>query len=385
MTMKALELFAGAGGLALGTSNAGFEHFGVVEWNRNACDTIRENNQRGVIDWPLYQGDVREFDFGQFRNLDLVAGGPPCQPFSIGGKHRGHTDHRNLFPHAIRAIRETRPRAVLIENVKGLLRPAFAKFLEYVLLQITYPEIVAKPREEWARHLSRLEQYHTRGRKNGLSYQVVFRKLNAADYGVAQRRERVFIVGFRNDIDANWSFPEPTHSRDALLYSQWVTGEYWDRYGISKRSRPVIPNIATRQVLSLRRSLFPPDREPWWTVRDAIADLPDPLRPNEVPNHRHNPGARTYPGHAGSPMDEPAKTLKAGDHGVPGGENMLLHPNGKVRYFTVRESARLQSFPDDFVFMGSWTESMRQLGNAVAVNVAQVVAASIKATLGRAT
>jgi DNA (cytosine-5)-methyltransferase 1 len=84
-------------------------------------------------------------------------------------------------------------------------------------------------------------------------------------------------------------------------------------------------------------------------------------------------------------MDEPAKTLKAGDHGVPGGENMLLHPNGKARYFTVRESARLQAFPDDFVFMGSWTEAMRQLGNAVAMNVAHAVAKSIMEILERAT
>ena len=124
--------------------------------------------------------------------------------------------------------------------------------------------------------------------------------------------------------------------------------------------------------------------QPWQTVRDKISDLPDPKRPNEIPNHRHNPGAKSYAGHTGSPMDEPAKTLKAGNHGVPGGENMLLHPNGKVRYFTVRESARLQSFPDDFILMGSWTEAMRQLGNAVAVNVARAVAESIRATLERA-
>lgn len=98
-------------------------------------------------------------------------------------------------------------------------------------------------------------------------------------------------------------------------------------------------------------------------------------------NHVFNPGARSYPGHTGSPLDEPGKTLKAGDHGVPGGENMLLRPDGSVRYFTVREAARLQTFPDDYVFRGSWTETMRQLGNAVPVRLAEVIAGSVAATL----
>src|SRR5690606_22912396 len=112
----------------------------------------------------------------------------------------------------------------------------------------------------------------------------------------------------------------------------------------------------------------PPQTQAWRTVRDAICDIPDPeLKPGaerRFADHRFQPGARSYTGHTGSPMDEPAKTLKAGVHGVPGGENMLLRPDGSVRYFTVRESARLQTFPDDFLFRGSWSEAMRQLGNA---------------------
>ncbi len=118
-------------------------------------------------------------------------------------------------------------------------------------------------------------------------------------------------------------------------------------------------------------------------MRDAISDLPDPEQflTNPVPNHRFNPGARSYAGHTGSPFDEPAKTLKAGDHGVPGGENMLARANGTVRYFTVREAARLQTFPDDYIFSGPWTEAMRQLGNAVPVRLAEVVATSVAETL----
>ena len=98
-------------------------------------------------------------------------------------------------------------------------------------------------------------------------------------------------------------------------------------------------------------------------------------------NHRFQAGARAYPGHTGSPLDEPAKTLKAGVHGVPGGENMLSDAEGHVRYFTVRESARLQTFPDDFVFHGAWSEAMRQLGNAVPVNLAVVLALEVRAKL----
>ncbi len=116
---------------------------------------------------------------------------------------------------------------------------------------------------------------------------------------------------------------------------------------------------------------------PWRTVRDTIADLPR-IRPGEtsskVNNHFLNRGARSYAGHTGSPWDEPAKALKAGDHGVPGGENTLRLDDGSVRYFSVRECGRLQTFPDDWTFEGSWTESMRQLGNAVPVLLAEVVA-----------
>lgn len=380
--MKAVELFAGAGGLALGTSLAGFKHQAVIERDRNACDTIRENNRRGIIAWPLQQCDVRQFDFRPYAGAELVAGGPPCQPFSIGGKHKGHRDHRNLFPEAVRAVREIQPKVVLLENVKGLMRQAFAKFFEYVILQISYPELMTRSKESWEEHLARLERHHTKGQPSGLFYHVVFRRLNAADFGVPQKRERVFIVGFRSDLGVKWAFPDPTHSLDSLLHAQWVTGEYWERHKVAKRDRGETPAKFRGRLPRIQSPRFWPEPEAWRTVRDAIADLPDPeSRQCKIENHVFNAGARTYGGHTGSPIDEPAKTLKAGDHGVPGGENMLALPSGEVRYFTVRESARLQTFPDDFVFQGSWTETMRQLGNAVAVNIGFLLASSIREAL----
>src|SRR5579859_7080715 len=108
--MKSVELFAGAGGLALGTAEAGFRHKIVVEWDSNACATLRRNHDAGVKharDWRIIEDDVSNVDFTRFQDrIDFVCGGPPCQPFSLGGKHRGHEDERNLFPQAIRAVRE---------------------------------------------------------------------------------------------------------------------------------------------------------------------------------------------------------------------------------------------------------------------------------------
>jgi DNA (cytosine-5)-methyltransferase 1 len=123
--------FAGAGGLALAASHAGFEHDAVLEYNHDACENIRSNQRRGyelVRHWPLIEGDVHDQDFQTWNGrVDMVSGGPPCQPFSIGGKHGAMGDRRNPFPEAAPAVREIQPRAFVFENVKGLLRESFEK------------------------------------------------------------------------------------------------------------------------------------------------------------------------------------------------------------------------------------------------------------------
>lgn len=386
-TVKAIELFAGAGGLGMGVSHAGFETAAVIEWNRYCCDTIRENQNHGtapVCKWPLIEEDVRKVDFRYFEDsIDLISGGPPCQPFSLGGKHRGHGDHRDMFPEAVRAVREIRPRAFLFENVKGLTRTGFASYFEYIRLQLTYPEITKRSGEDWSDHLARLEHHHTYGSSLDLQYRLVTRVLNAADYGVPQRRERVFLVGFRSDLDIEWAFPEPTHSQAALSWEQTHSNAYWARHGIPSPKNAILKSTPSRTGRSKEKPIL----MPWRTIRDALSDLPDPelnpLTAAKYLNHRFQGGARSYPGHTGSPLDEPAKTLKAGVHGVPGGENMLLKPDGTVRYLTIRESARLQTFPDTFAFHGSWTETMRQLGNAVPVGLAELLASHIRKHLER--
>jgi len=288
-----------------------------------------------------------------------------------------------MFPEAVRAVRTLMPRAFVFENVKGLTRSTFASYLEYIRLQLRHPELSPRSDERWMEHLGRLEDHETSGSRDGLHYNLVMRVLNAANYGVPQRRERVFIVGFRSDLAFDWHFPSETHSHEALLWSQWRSGDYWDLHRMSKDHRPE-GGRARARALRLKTA---PTKEPWLTIRDAICDLPDPELDQraalEFHDHHYVPGARSYPGHTGSPLDEPAKTLKAGVHGVPGGENMLRRPNGSVRYFTVRESARLQTFPDDMVFHGSWTETMRQLGNAVPSALAAAVLRSVRARLTR--
>jgi len=385
--MRSVELFAGAGGLALGMANAGFHHAAVIEWNSDACDTFRENQRHHthhVEEWPLFDGDIREFDYGRLGgDVMVISGGPPCQPFSICGKHRGHLDERDMFPEAVRAVRALRPKAFIFENVRGLGRETFATYFEYIRLQLIHPSLVRSECEPWREHCGRLEKHHT-SRRVRSEYNVVSEVLNAANYGVPQRRERVFIVGFRADLGVEWSFPTATHSEEALIRSKWITGDYWDRHEVARKHRPRLEARRVARVEKLKQGeLGGEGRAPWLTVRDAISDLPDPERfpDNKIPNHRFNPGARTYKGHTGSRLDEPAKTLKAGDHGVPGGENTLARADGSVRYFTVREAARLQTFPDDYIFRGAWTEAMRQLGNAVPVRLAEVVARSVANSL----
>jgi len=390
--MRSVELYTGAGGLALGISRAGFDHLAMVELDKDSCETIKENKRRRVEKihrWPIFNCDVRNFDFGSIpEGIELLAAGVPCQPFSIGGKHKGHSDERNLFPQTIDVIRRIKPLAVIIENVRGLARPSFSKYFGYIELMLTYPDISRKRDEEWIEHLARLERYHTKGKRDGLHYRIVHRVLNAADYGVPQKRERLFIVAMRADLGVEWSFPSPTHSPESLLWDQYCSKEYWDRHRVSPRRRPQPGKELRERIRSLENRLIPPTLKAWKTVRDAIADLPKPFakRSHDEPGLTHFviSGARSYAGHTGSPLDEAAKTMKAGVHGVPGGENMLALPDGSVRYFTIRESARLQTFPDAFVFPNSWTESMRQIGNAVPALLAEVVGRSVALTLSAA-
>ncbi len=344
--LESIELFSGAGGLALGLHAAGFNHRALYEWNASAVETLQYNQRMGhpsLQECCISRADVREIDFNKYRGIDLVAGGPPCQPFSMGGKAAGMNDVRDMFPQAIRAVAEAQPRSFIFENVRGLLRPAFSNYVEFIKLQMEFPEFPISENTSWDQNLARLERHKESvgNAVDGLRYRVYVHQANAAEFGIPQHRHRVFFIGFRSDIITDWSFPKSTHNNSDC----------------------------------------------WVTLSEAIRDLPAPScqAAKKWANHILQPGAKAYPGHTGSPLDRPAKALKAGAHGVPGGENMILYPDDSVRYLSVRESARVQTFPDDYIFLGSWTEAMRQLGNAVPVKLAEIVGKSVANALRKST
>lgn len=385
--LTSVDLFAGAGGLSLGIHQVGFRHVALVEFNRHACATLRLNAEVGVIapPWPVIERDVRDVDYGTNLgavDLDVLAAGAPCQPFSLGGRHRGDEDGRNMFPQVFRAVRALRPKAVILENVRGLKRQSFRPYFEYILLQLEMPHLPPHEGEEWWCHKERLLvlQRTLPMLDREATYDVHERLLNSADYGVPQRRERVIMVAFRRDLEVEWECPKSSYSEGRLLYEQYVTGEYWLRHGLPVRSAP--PELANRVS---RLAMVPPEGQAWGTLRDALAGLPEPVegRSSEGPSfHIGIPGARVYKGHTGNKLDYPAKTIKAGDHGNPGGEHILIRDDGSLRYLTVRECARVQAYPDEYLFAGSRTEAMRQIGNAVPVTLGRAVARSVKAALG---
>lgn len=391
-----LELFTGAGGLALGIAEAGFKHLAVVEKDRDASRSLRENAQRvaSMRGWPVHEEDAKNFDFSPFEGrVTLLGAGAPCQPFSQGGKHEGHQDKRNLFPIVFDALADLSPRAVLIENVRGLTRSTFEPYFKYIKARIKFPHVTKRRGETWRTHRNRLLQLDEDSVVASDRYIVDHVVLNAADFGLAQRRERVFIVAFRADLGVDWGGDfarrmKPHFSEDALVYAKWIDGEYWEQHKLPLFDAAKAPERLRNRLKKLA-SGGRPQLPRWRTVRDALrtddplmgwTPLPEPLDHEDWPgltNHASNPGARSYPGHTGSEWDSPAKTLKAGHHGVPGGENMLQIEPGVVRYFTVREAARLQGFPDQYEFKGAWTQAFRQVGNSVPVRLARHVASAI--------
>jgi DNA (cytosine-5)-methyltransferase 1 len=373
------ELFAGGGGLALATELAGFRHVIVNERDSRSCETLRANRAadatRAVVgEWPLLECDVHEVDWRPYKGqIDLLAGGPPCQPFSLGGIARGDTDPRNLFPEAARALAEMQPRAFVFENVRGLARPAFRPYFDYILKRLETPAHRPADDEFWTDHEQRLiaDLAATAAVDR---YDVYWKLVNAADYGLPQQRHRIFFVGFRSDLGISWKFPKATHSQWALHRAQ-ADGSYWTEFELPSRDPVAKAVMVPTDVQETAR---------WRTLRDALRGLPEPVTGEESPgfkNHVGIAGARIYPGHSGSVLDLPAKSVKAGVHGVPGGEHIVVRDDSSIRYMTVRECARLQGFPDDHVFIGPRSEAMRQIGNAVPVELGRVMIEAVASRL----
>lgn len=203
--MNSLEMCAGAGGQALGLERSGFHHEVLVEWDAAACKTLRHNRPL----WNVMEGDLTQFDAKPFRGVDLVAGGVPCPPFSKAGKQLGAQDERDMFPQAMRVVDETRPQAVMLENVRGLLDPIFADYRSRISAQL-----------------------------QALGYWTDWRLFNAADFGVCQLRPRVVCVAIRKDIALHFQWPVPGVQRpptvgellgDLMSANGWKGAAQWQR------------------------------------------------------------------------------------------------------------------------------------------------------------
>jgi DNA (cytosine-5)-methyltransferase 1 len=376
-----LELFAGAGGMAVGLHMAGFRHLALLEKDSSAVSTLKVNAASGTGVRPELEigcVDVHQFRYEAVASeVDLLAAGAPCQPFSLAGNHLGDEDERNLFPEVFRAQRALVPRALLLENVWGLARPGFRPYLEYLLLRLARPLSEPRRGESWRQHKQRLL---AKGRAGGeLTYDVNIAAIECANFGVPQRRNRLFVVAFRTDLEVGWEWPEANHDEYELLLAKVATGTYWREHGVP-------PRYGGR--VGQESKLVPTGRKRWRTVRDVLRGLPVPDRPDarekHHPNHYRIDGCREYRGHTGSEMDQPAKTLKAGVHGVPGGEDMVRFSNGMLRYFSLHESALLQTFPPEYVFIGTRSAAIRQIGNAAPVEVVHRVGRLIQQKLAGA-
>ncbi|MEU0303356.1 DNA cytosine methyltransferase [Streptomyces sp. NPDC006175] len=446
-----VELFAGGGGLAMGVHLAGFRPVLFNEFNKRACETLLANAGKTLCDdglirteetypvlpsvgapAPLYPGDVRDLDLGKFENeVDVLAGGPPCQPFSAGGVAKGDEDKRNMFPAMFNAVREMRPKVVICENVRGLMRKSFAEYFTYIHNQLRLPHERRDDSIPWQEHdkklRERIDETLPEGEKPGIGglwakdadpdhYRVLVLPVNAADYGVPQVRRRVVMVAFRADIAPEHvqafhdHITNPPFSEDALFLSMRdEDGPYW------RRHPEVPPHVKARVIARLPKVIKDDGRKPWRTLRDAIkgSGVEPRLKPlpevdterlaerfdfggDEFPGHIGWPGARIYKGHTPNELDRPAKTVKAGVHGVPGGESVMeldklvkdpTAPGGESyahRYMTIRETARVMTFPDEWVGSGPRGEQMRQLGNAVPVVLGEFFARAVKETLDAA-
>jgi DNA (cytosine-5)-methyltransferase 1 len=325
--MRAIDLFSGAGGLSLGLQKAGWDVVAAIEVDKYAAATHHANfpKSRGM------RNDVRDVDWSAFRDIDLVAGGPPCQPFSVSGKQLGQEDLRDMVPEFVRIVSEVKPQAFVMENVKGLASSKFKSYLESAIRDFA-----------------------------ALGYSVTHTVLNAADYGVPQFRERLFVVGMR---DGAFKFPKPTHG--------------------------------------------PGRKHPWVTVSDAITDAPVDA-PNTAkvvycknPILRKSPNAGMLVNGKGRPLnlDSPSLTIPASAGGnrthiidrdgtlfdyhaklMKGGKSRTGIAKG-CRRLTLRECARIQGFPDSFVFIGPKSKQYSQVGNAVPPLLASVVCRSVRTQL----
>ena len=326
---NSLELFAGGGGLALGMEKAGFNHILLNEYDKSACNTLRVNRP----EWNIIEGDVRNIDFTPLKGLvDFISGGFPCQAFSFAGKQGGFNDTRGtLFFELARAVKEIKPKVFMGENVKGLVSHDNGKTFETICNTI-----------------------------KELGYTLVEPKvLKGIMYQVPQKRERIILIAIRNDLAklVKFNWPSPYRRiltlRDALYKSEIYNTDVPASEGATYPEKK-------RKVLELV-----PQGGDW-------RNLPADIAQEYLGGSWHLGGGKTGMARRLS-LDEPSLTLTCSPAQK---QTERCHPLF-TRPLSVREYARIQTFPDDWLFQGTMSDKYKQIGNAVPVNLSWAIGRSL--------
>lgn len=328
-----LELFAGAGGLALGLEEAGFNNAGLVEINKNAASTLKINRPN----WNVIEGDIRDivnsengiYDFiDKNVEIDLLSGGYPCQSFSYAGKRLGLEDTRGtLFYSYAKVLKQVKPKMFLVENVKGLTTHDHGRTLKTMI------EVFEK-----------------------IGYRIKYKVLNAWDYGVAEKRQRMILIGTRNDLSIDYRFPKPHKYKPVL--------------------RDVLKNVPDSPGTKYSKKKY--DVLKLVPAGGCWRDLPEQIAKEYMGASWNSSGGRTGMARRLS-WDEPSLTLTTSPSQK---QTERCHPE-ETRPFTTREYARIQSFPDKWKFSGGVGAIYTQIGNAVPVNLAKDVGLSIISALNQ--
>ncbi len=301
--MKVVSLFSGVGGLDLGFINAGHEIIWANDNYADAVETYKKNIGKHIL-----LKNIEDVSIDEIPNHDILIGGFPCQGFSVANMKRTESDARNkLYLEFLRVLINKRPKFFVAENVKGILSLSKGKVFEMIL-----------------------EDFSSAG------YNVKYKVLNAANYGVPQKRQRVIIIGIRKNIAQNISHPEPTHSENDFTFY---------------------------------------NTKPWVSIGEALKNIPDPDKKNNLKNHTYSKFKLKFNGYLGNRAidpDKPAPTVTA--RGDSKGGVVVLHHPSNLRRMSVRELASTQSFPLDFEFIGTNSSAYRQIGNAVPPRLAIAIA-----------
>lgn len=318
--VTAIELFAGAGGLALGLEQAGINTAEYIEFDRACCETLKTNRP----EWNVICDDIHNVDFsGYSGQIDIVTGGFPCQAFSYAGKKLGFEDTRGtLFHEFARCVQQVRPKIFLAENVKGLVSHDKGRTLQTII------EVL-----------------------ESLGYSIQYKILNAAYYGVGQKRERIVIIGVRNDLPIDFSFPIPDEKMTTLRQAL--------------KGCPDSPGAEYSEKKKKVLELVP--------AGGCWINLPEDIAKSYMGRSYYSGGGRRGMARRIS-WDEPCLTLTCSPSQK---QTERCHPE-ETRPFTIREYARIQSFPDDWKFCGGIGDQYKQIGNAVPVEMARRIGVQLK-------